>query len=87
MSVRVVTSDNDPPDGFRLGPKGTLFVSKELNTPSNLSVHAVVPGNEKTLEINGEPTAVIKPNEATGDPLLMRITGKQGEHNENKSCV
>ena len=79
VTVRVITSDNDPPDGFRLEPEHSSIITKEVNNPSDLSIHAVVPGEEKTLLIDGQPRIVVAPSKATGDPLVFKITGKDGK--------
>ena len=77
--LRVITSDNDPPDGFRLEPEHSSIITKEVSNPSDLSIHAVVPGEEKTLLVNGQPRIVVAPSRATGDPIVLKVTGEGGE--------
>ena len=79
LALRVITSDNDPPDGFRLEPDGSSIITKEVSSPSDMSIHAVVPGEEKTLLLNGQPTVVVAPSKAIGDPVVFKITGKDGK--------
>lgn len=79
VTLRVITSDNDPPDGFRLEPEQRSIITKEVSNPSDLSIHAVVPGEEKALLLNGQPRIVVAPSKATGDPIVLRVTGKDGE--------
>lgn len=79
VALRVLTSDNDPPDGFKLEPEHTSIITKEVSNPSDMSIHAVVPGEEKTLLVNGLPRILVAPSKATGDPIVLRITGKGGE--------
>ena len=74
----MITSDNDPPDGFRLEPEGSSIITKEVSSPSDMSIHAVVPGEEKTLLLNGQPRVVVAPSKAIGDPVVFKITGKDG---------
>ena len=78
VTLRVLTSDNDPPDGFKLEPEHRSIITKEVRSPSDMSMHAVVPGEEKTLLINGQPRIIVAPSKATGDPLVLRITGTGG---------
>ena len=75
----MITSDNDPPDGFRLEPDGSSIITKEVSSPSDMSIHAVVPGEEKTLLLNGQPRVVVAPSKAIGDPVVFKITGKDGK--------
>lgn len=79
VALRVLTSDNDPPDGFKLEPEDTSIITKEVSNPSDLSIRAVVPGEEKTLLVNGLQNLLISPSVAPGDPYVMKITGKGGE--------
>lgn len=79
VTLRVLTSDNDPPDGFKLEPEHRSIITKEVSNPSDMSIHAVVPGEEKTLLLNGQPRIIVAPSKATGDPLVLRITGKGGQ--------
>lgn len=79
VTLRVLTSDNDPPNGFRLEPEHKSIITKEVRSPSDMSLHAVVPGEEKTLLINGQPRIMVAPSKATGDPIVLRITGKGGK--------
>ena len=79
VALRVITSDNDPPDGFRLEPEGSSIITKEVSSPSDMSIHAVVPGEEKTLLLNGQPRVVVAPSKAIGDPMVFKITGKDGK--------
>ena len=78
VALRVLTSDNDPPDGFKLEPEHTSIITKEVSNPSDLSIRAVVPGEESLL-VNGLPNLLLSPSVAPGDPYVMRITGKGGE--------
>ena len=79
VALRVLTSDNDPPDGFKLEPEHTSIITKEISNPSDLSIRAVVPGEEKTLLVNGLQSLLLSPSMAPGDPYVMRITGRGGE--------
>ena len=79
VALRVLTSDNDPPDGFKLEPEETSIITKEVSHPSDLSIRAVVPGEEKTLLVNGLQNLLVSPSVAPGDPYVMTITGKGGE--------
>ena len=79
VALRVLTSDNDPPDGFKLEPEDTSIITKEVSNPSDLSIHAVVPGEEKSLLVNGLQNLLLSPSAAPGDPYVMKITGKGGE--------
>ena len=79
VELRFTTSDNDPPDGFRMAPEMTSIITKEISDPSDLSIHAVIPGEEKTLDINGQPSIVVAPRKAAGDPIPLKITGKGGK--------
>lgn len=78
VTMRILTSDNDPPDGFKLEPEHTSIITKEVSNPSDMSLHAVIPGEEKTLLVNGQPRIIVSPSKATGDPILLRITGRKG---------
>lgn len=78
-TLKLITSDNDPPDGFKLEPEHSSVITKELVNPSDLSIHAVVPGAEKTLLVNGQPRIVVAPSKITGDPMVLRVTGKDGK--------
>ena len=79
VELRFTTSDNDPPDGFRMAPDMTSIITKEISDPSDLSIHAVIPGEEKTLDVNGQPSIVVAPRKAAGDPISLKITGKGGK--------
>nr|XP_058946642.1 uncharacterized protein LOC131774603 [Pocillopora verrucosa] len=79
VTMRILTSDNDPPDGFKLEPEHTSIITKEVSNPSDMSLHAVIPGEEKTLLVNGQPRIIVSPSKATGDPILLRITGRKGD--------
>ena len=79
VELRFTTSDNDPPDGFRMAPEMTSIITKEISDPSDLSIHAVMPGEETTLDINGQPSIVVAPRKAAGDPISLKITGKGGK--------
>lgn len=79
VELRFTTSDNDPPDGFRMAPEMTSIITKEISDPSDLSIHAVIPGEEKTLDVNGQPSIVVAPRKAAGDPIPLKITGKGGK--------
>ena len=78
-TLKLITSDNDPPDGFKLEPEHSSVITKEVINPSDLSIHAVVPGAEKTLLVNGQSRIVVAPSKITGDPMLLRVTGKDGK--------
>ena len=84
MTLKLITSDNDPPDGFKLEPEHSSVITKELVNPSDLSIHAVVPGAEKTLLVNGQPRIVVAPSKITGDPMVLRVTGKDGKFTSDK---
>lgn len=79
VALRVLTSDNDPPDGFKLEPEHTSIITKEVSNPTDMSIHAVVPGEEKTLLVNGHPRIMVAPSKATGDPIVLKITGPGGK--------
>ena len=83
-TLKLITSDNDPPDGFKLEPEHSSVITKELVNPSDLSIHAVVPGAEKTLLVNGQPRIVVAPSKITGDPMVLRVTGKDGKSISDK---
>ena len=69
-------SDNDPPDGFRMKPNYIEIITKEVNTPADISFHAVLPGTEEPLLINGESSVVFKPSVTKGAPFVLKITTK-----------
>lgn len=77
--LRVLISDNDFFDGFKLELEEISIIIKEVSYFSDLFICVVVLGEEKILFVNGLQNFFVLFSVVFGDLYVMKIIGKGGE--------
>ncbi|KXJ05282.1 hypothetical protein AC249_AIPGENE12630 [Exaiptasia diaphana] len=72
----IISNDNHPSDGYRIGSGSQETLSKEVLTPGKIDVRAFDPTTGKPLLVNGQESYSITPSREKRNPDALEITSQ-----------
>ena len=73
VTIRLIPSDKQPPEGFTVGKNTIAVIKKKVSSPLPVTFRAI-DASESKLYINYKSEMILTPTESEGSPIPLTVT-------------